>query len=112
MELEKLFRALVKMAAIDQKFASEEVGFLVDRARAWGIDQSVFDQAVEEVKAGDVSINIPEAIADREHMIKEMVRMMAVDGVLAETEKRMCAAACAQMELSADHINAILDDLV
>ena len=111
MELTELFRTLVKLAAVDEKFATEEIGFLVDRARAWGIDQKVFEEAMAEVKAGDESFHIPESIADREHMIKEMVRLMAVDGVVADAERHMCASACASMELSTDHLNAILDDL-
>ena len=83
MELRDLFRNLVKMAAIDKKFAPEEISFLVERAEGWGIPEGELENALAEVAEGNVSLVIPEAPADREHLIKEFIRLMAVDGELA-----------------------------
>ena len=112
MELRDLFRNLVKMAAIDKKFASEEINFLVERAEGWGIPESEFEHALAEVADGDVSLVIPESKADREHLLKELIRLMAVDGELAETEKTFCAFASARMELTSEEFGAIVDDLI
>ena len=111
MELRDLFRNLVKMAAIDKKFAPEEISFLVERAEGWGIQEGELENALAEVAEGNVSLVIPEAPADREHLIKEFIRLMAVDGELADTEKQFCAFASAKMELTSEQFSEIVDDL-
>jgi hypothetical protein len=45
-------------------------------------------------------------------MLKEMIRLMAADGELAETEKNLCAAASASMEITSDEFNVIIDALL
>ena len=111
MDLKDLFRNLVKMAAIDKKFAPEEIAFLIERADGWGIPEGELEAALAEVAKGDVSLVIPESNADREHLIKEFIRLMAVDGELAETEKQFCAFASAKMEMTNEQFSAIVDDL-
>ncbi len=111
MELKDLFRNLVKMAAIDKKFTPEEISFLIERAESWGVPERELESAVAEIAQGDVSIVIPESDADREHLIKEFIRLMAADGELAETEKQFCAFASAKMNLTSEQFNAIVDDL-
>ena len=55
---------------------------------------------------------MPEKKEDRLEMLREMIRLMAVDGELAETEKRLCAAASASMEISGSEFAAIVDGLL
>ena len=111
MELKDLFRNLVKMAAIDKKFAPEEIAFLAERAEGWGIPEGELESALAEISTGDVSLVIPESPADREHLLKEFIRLMAVDGELAETEKQFCAFASAKMKVTSEQFVAIVDDL-
>lgn len=112
MELTNLFRNLVKLAAADGKFTDEEIRFLVNRAEGWGIGPELFEEVIAEVGTGDNSIRVPESPADREHLLKEMIRLMAVDGELAETERRFCARASVQMQFTPEQFAAILDDLL
>ena len=111
MELKDLFRNLVKMAAIDKKFAPEEVNYLAQKAEGWGIPEGELEGALAEMAEGDISLVIPESMADREHLMKEFIRLMAIDGELAETEKQFCAFASAKMELTSEQFIAIVEDL-
>ncbi len=45
-------------------------------------------------------------------MLKEMIRLMAVDGEVAEMEKRLCAYASGRMELTTLQFNQILDEVI
>jgi len=51
-------------------------------------------------------------VEDKVELLKNMMHMMAIDGVLAEEEKRMCAMASAHMGFSSGQFDEILDDLL
>ena len=44
--------------------------------------------------------------------MSEMIRLMAIDGELAEIEKRICAAASAKMDFTPPEFDTILDEVV
>ena len=62
MELRDLFRNLVKMAAIDKKFAPEEISFLAQRAEGWGIPEGELENALAEVPRETFRSSSPKSV--------------------------------------------------
>jgi hypothetical protein len=108
----ELFHSLVNLAASDNKFTDEEIQFLVQRAEQWNIPSDEFETAVAGISTGELEVKIPESFEDKVLMLKEMIRLMASDGELAETEKRLCAYASGQMEFSSAQFSQILDEVI
>lgn len=107
-----IFHNLVNLAAVDQKFTEEEIGFLVNRAEAWNIPTDEFETALAGISTGQIEVTIPDAHDDRVSLLKEMIRLMAVDGEMAETEKRLCASASAQMDFTSAQFGEILEEVI
>jgi uncharacterized tellurite resistance protein B-like protein len=105
----QLFHNLINLAAIDGHFTEEEIAFLAARAERWGISSDEFETAVVGIEQGQLEIRLPESRRDREQLLAEMIRLMAVDGELAESEKQLCATASARMDLSTVEFVRILD---
>lgn len=112
MERIELFHNLVNLAAADGKFTQEEVEFLVGRAHAWGIHNDEFETALAGIHEGHIEINVPVEHGQRVRLLKEMIRLMAVDGDLAEMEKSICAQASAKMDFTTDEFDRILQEVV
>ena len=108
---QRLFANLVNLAAVDGKFTEEEIQFLVMRAEVWGIPTDEFETALAGLH-NEVQLSLPESREERIEMLREMIRLMAADGELAETEMGLCAAASASMEISSDEFAAIVDSLL
>ena len=108
----ELFQNLVNLAAVDQRFTDEEIHFLIDRANKHGIGTDEFETALTGVREGNIEVMLPEDPDDRLTLLKEMIRLMAVDGELAEMEKRMCAYASARMDFTTKQFQKILDDVI
>jgi len=108
----ELFHNLVNLAAVDNKFTDEEIQFLAERAEKWDISSDEFETAIAGISTGELQVKIPESFEDRVVMLKEMVRLMAVDGKLAETEKRLCAYASGRMDFTTQQFAQILDEVI
>ncbi len=107
-----LFRNLVNLAAIDKKFTDEEIQFLAQRAEQWNIPADEFETAIVGISSGEIEVKIPDSFEDRVVMLKEMIRLMAVDGEMAEMEKEMCAYASGRMKFSIQQFAQILDEVI
>ncbi len=105
----ELFHNLINLAAADGKFASEEIRFLAARAEQWNIADDEFESALAGLSEGNLELNIPESDEDRVQLMKEMLKLMAVDGELADMEKRLCAEASAKMDFTSNRFEEILD---
>jgi uncharacterized tellurite resistance protein B-like protein len=105
----ELFQNLVNLAASDGKFTDEEVLYLAQRAERWGISNDEFESCIAGLMEGTLEIRLPEVRAKREELLVEMIRLMAADGQLAETEKRLCATASAKMDFTTSEFRQILD---
>jgi uncharacterized tellurite resistance protein B-like protein len=112
MEKIELFQNLVNMASIDGKFTDQEVEFLVSRAERWGIANDEFETILVGIRDAGAEFHIPESRADRELLLKELIRMIAADGELASIEKQMLATASAQMEFTSDEFALLVDDVL
>lgn len=108
----ELFHSLVNLAASDGKFAEQEVQFLADRAEQWDIPHDEFETALAGLAEGSLELNIPEGYQDRVTMMKDMLRLIASDGELAEIEKKICSVVAGKMEFSPDEFRQILDAVI
>ncbi|MEZ6095979.1 MAG: TerB family tellurite resistance protein [Pirellulaceae bacterium] len=108
----QLFQNLVNMAAADGKFRDQEVEFLVNRAEKWGISNDDFESILVGVKTQGAEFEIPESPADRELLMKELIRIVAADGELAEIEKQILATVSARFGYSTPEFSAILDSVI
>ena len=106
------FHNLVNMAAIDNKFTDEEVQFLAQRANDWKISNDEFETALAGISEGQLEVTIPESYEDRVVLLKEMIRIMAIDGELADMEKRLCAQASGKMDFTTQQFRQILDEVI
>ncbi len=112
MERLTLFHNLVNLAAADNKFTEEELEFLAVRAENWGISDDEFETAIAGLTTGIAQIHLPTAKRDRVELLREMIRLMAADGELAEVERRLCATASAKMDFTTHEFEEILDSIL
>ena len=106
------FHNLVNLAAVDNKFTDEEIEFLARRANEWNISNDEFETAIAGITAGTLEVTIPDGYEARVMLLKEMIRLMAVDGDIAEMEKRLCAHASGRMDLTTQQFGQILDEVI
>lgn len=108
----ELFHNLVNLAAADAKFTDEEIDFLVDHANKYNIPSEEFDTAIAGIREGVVEVAIPDTHDDRVMLLKEMIKLMVVDGEMDEMEKVLCAQASAQMDFTSGQFNEILNEVL
>lgn len=112
MDRVNLFRHLVAMAASDGEFKEAEVQMLAVRANQWNITEEQFLSTIEDIKNGRLELRVPREPEGKVELLKNMMHMMAIDGELAEEEKRLCAMASATMGFDEKEFDAILDELL
>jgi uncharacterized tellurite resistance protein B-like protein len=108
----QLFHNLINLAAVDQKFTDEEIDFLIEIANRYNIPSEEFETALTGVREGIIEVKLPEEHDERVTLMKEMVKLMAVDGELAEKEKRLCAQASAGMDFTSQQFDEILGEVL
>ena len=108
----ELFHNLINLAAADGKFTPEEIEFLVQRAELWKIPNDEFETALAGIAEGSIQLQIPESLHDRKKLLKEMIRLMAADGELAEMEKRLCAISSSRMDFTTQQFDEILNEVL
>ena len=107
-----LFSNLVLLASADGKFTEEEITYLAQKAETWNISSDDVETALAGASTGEAEIIIPENRAERTELLKEMIRLMAVDGNLADVEKRICATASAAMDFNGIEFDNILQSVL
>lgn len=108
----EVFHALIHFAAVDGKFRAEELEFLAIRANAWDIHTDEFETAIAGIQEGGIEIPVPESYEDRVMLLKEMIKLMAADGEMAEAEKRICAMASSRMDFTNEQFAQLLDEVI
>ena len=107
-----LFNNLVLLAAADKKFTEEEVAYLAEKSVQWGISEDEVNAALVGASSAESEIVIPESNEDRKELMKEMIHLMAIDGELADVEKKICAAAAGAMEFNGVEFDQMLTQLL
>ncbi len=102
-------RNLVVMAFADGQLGEREVNLVADRCADLGLDEYDLQKAVEFGLGDDAAIELPTSTAARESLLCDLIRMMAADGHLDESEKRLFALAAARMSLSLADVARLID---
>lgn len=100
------------MAASDGEFKESEIEMLAVRANQWDITQQQFEETIADIQAGKLELKIPVEEEGKILLLKNMMHMMAIDGELAEEEKRLCAMASVTMGFQDAQFDEILNDLL
>ena len=108
----ELFRGLMLMAVSDGHLNEQELRMLAARAVRWGITDTEFESALDDALKDDAEMTLPVDDAERLELLEELLRMMAVDGQLADMEKQLFAVAAASMDISDVQLNALLDRML
>ncbi|QDT06424.1 Dna-J like membrane chaperone protein [Rubripirellula lacrimiformis] len=103
-------RNLVVMAFADGQLGEREVHLVADRCADLGLDEYDLQKAVEFGLSDDASVELPETKADQHELLRDMIRMMAADGHLDESEKRLFALAAAKMSISAAEVQQLVNE--
>lgn len=103
------FQFLLAMAAADERMNEAELGFLAERAHELGINQEEFHDALQKAISGLTSLPLPSGAAERRALLKDLIRMMAADGILDDREKEMFAQVATTLEIESDEVHRIID---
>ena len=103
-------RNLVVMAFADGSLGEREVNLVADRCTELRLDEYDLRKAVEYGLADDAALELPKDPEDRKELMRDLVRMMAADGRLEESEKRLFALAAAKMSMTAAFVEQLIDE--
>lgn len=106
------FRNLLIVAMADGKMSEAELRLLSHRAAEWGVTDDQFEDVLEEALQGRANLSLPEDPEQRIEMLKEMIRMMAADGQLSETEKQLFAVVSVVLNIDAMQLNTLIDEVL
>ncbi|MEO1528637.1 MAG: TerB family tellurite resistance protein [Planctomycetota bacterium] len=102
-------RNLVVMAFADGELGESEVTLLADRCQELDLGESDLNHAIRFGLGDDAALELPADKDQRVALMTDLIRMMAADGVLAESEKRLFALAAAKMQMSTEDLNQLID---
>ncbi len=105
-------RNIVVMALADGSLGEREVNLVADRCAELGLDGYDLRKAVEFALGDDAALELPSDPEERISLMRDLIRMMAADGVLAEGEKRLFALAAAKMQMSAAEVEQLIDETI
>ena len=105
---QRRLRNLVVMALADGSIGEREVDLVAERCYELGLGEADLQKAIEFGLGDEAKLELPETRADREELMRDLIRMMAADGRLDEGEKRLFALAAVKMGLAPED----LDDLI
>lgn len=109
--LEK-FTNLLVMALVDGSLTEREFKFLLSRSARWGITEQEFTRGLEYAGSPGAELRIPARKTERAAMLQDLLRMMAADGDLAAEEKQLFSRVAAQLRLSSEELNQIIDSVL
>ncbi len=107
-----LLRNIVVMAFADGSLGEREVNLVADRCAELGLDGYDMRKAVEFALSDEAKLELPTDPEERMELMRDLIRMMAADGILAEGEKRLFALAAAKMEIGAAEVEQLLDEML
>ena len=96
------------MAMADGYFAQKEVALIADRCSELELGELELQQAIRYGLDDDAALHLPNDRETCEALIVDLVRMMAADGVLEESEKRLFALAAAKMNIETTTLNVLI----
>lgn len=103
-------RNLVVMAFADGSLGESEVNLMVDRCSQLGLKPEDLDEALKHALADSASLDLPTEPSLQKSLMLDLIRMMAADGVLAESEKRLFALAAAKMSMTTADVDELINE--
>ena len=85
---------------------------MINRANSWGIPNDEFETALVGLSTGELQVELPEDYDERVLLLKEMIRLMAIDGEMAEMERGLCARASAKMDFNSVQFAELLEEVI
>lgn len=99
---------LLVMAFADRRISAEEIQLLMSRCESWGLKESELAQAIDDVLEHKYDLKIPDSKQARVELLGELLRMMAADGKLHDSERELFARAAVLMEVSDHEVNDMI----
>lgn len=112
MTISEHFRSMLAMAAADGMMNEAELRLLSHRAAELGITDDEFEDAIRHEIAKDAELSVPEDPVERRNILKDMIRMMAADGALDASEKKLFAVVSTLFEVNGDQLNQLIDEVI
>ena len=112
MEKLDLLKNLVLMSASDGSLSEEEIALLFDRCGQLGLNEDDLEKAISFALSKNASLVLPTDPQEQEEVLEDLIRMMAADGKLTESEKRLFALSAAKMGFPNDQLDSLIDRLV
>lgn len=110
--LDKL-RFMLTMATADGSITAEELRLFSHRSLEWGVSDDEFEALLDEAAQDETATpSVPEDQEERYALLKELVYMMAADGQMHRTERQMFAGIAAQMNISENELNGVIDSAI
>jgi uncharacterized tellurite resistance protein B-like protein len=100
------------MAFADGQLGEREVHLVADRCAELGLDEYDLQKSIEYGLGDEAAIELPETLAARDELLKDMIRMMAADGRLEEGEKRLFALVAAKMQMTNSDVERLIDEVL
>lgn len=105
-------RNLMVMALADGSLGEREVQFVTDRCAELGLGEHELRDAIRYALEKSASIQLPDDPADGESLLGDLLRMMAADGMLEESEKRLFAICAAKLGFGSQEVDSLVDRLM
>ncbi len=111
-ERQRHLRNIVVMALADGSIGQREVEWVADRCVELGLGQDDLQSALAYGLGDDTALELPPDDTSREALLADLISMMAADGYLAESEKRLFALAAARMNIVGERLDQIITSVV
>lgn len=105
-------RNLMVMALADGSLGEREVQLVTDRCAEMGLGEHELRDAIRYALEESSSIQLPEDPCEAESLLGDLLKMMAADGVLEESEKRLFAICAAKLGFGSHEIDALVSRLM
>lgn len=103
---------LIVMAIADGVLAEHELSFISERCADLGLEEHELREAVSFALSDDAALRLPDDEEHQEVLLTDLIRMMAADGQMSESEKRLFALAAAKMGFAGEKLDRLIDRLV
>ena len=108
-EQQRQLRNLVVMALADGSIGEREVNLVAQRCFELGLGEADLQNAMEFGLGDDAALELPSDQGAREDLMRDLIRMMAADGILDESEKRLFALAAVKMDLPPEKLDNLIN---
>jgi uncharacterized tellurite resistance protein B-like protein len=102
-------RNLVVMAFADGSLGHREINLVADRCAALGLSDVELHDAMQFGLSEKAEIVLPGTFAEKRSLMSDLIRMMAADGHLEESEKQLFALCAAKLNLTTEELDEIID---